>query len=407
MEAQTQTIQVNALEGLKVHYISLVPSPANKRHFLIKAAQETGCEVIEKEIRIVKADARRRVVYGVVLAPDEVDDERDTITTGEIEKAAYAFMLAGRTQQIDTDHSFEAGAGFVAESWLVRQGDPLFAEEPEGTWAVGIKVTDDEVWARIEKDELTGLSVAGLARRQPVEVELEAEEEGMTDIEKQQAEPSAAAEEDVAKNFADRVIAHIKEAFSGGAVEVVKASGQEEKKNVKTEPDAGLPDEVEPVEKATPGQDDQVVLARIEKGFKEKLLRSQLWTISDALTGAIREVLEDDDITDKVAAVGQVVDEFQTWLEAQVGDAVAKGAGEPGSRRDEAGEISKAVKEALLPIEQKLEALDKHQQQARVRLEAIEKQTPPRQTVLGGEDGGEVEKSMNGKKGYRGLPLKI
>lgn len=72
------------------------------------------------------------VVYGVVLALDELDDEKDTIDRAEIEKAAYAFMLAGRTQQIDADHDGEVKKGFVAESWIVRQGDPLFVEEPKG-----------------------------------------------------------------------------------------------------------------------------------------------------------------------------------------------------------------------------------------------------------------------------------
>ena len=82
----------------------------------------------------------------------------------EIEKAAYDFMRARRTRSVDTDHSFEEGAGFVAESWLVKENDPLFADEPAGAWAVGIKVTGEEVWERVIKGELKGLSLAGLAR---------------------------------------------------------------------------------------------------------------------------------------------------------------------------------------------------------------------------------------------------
>ena len=58
---------------------------------------------------------------------------------------------AGRSQQVDSNHDGEAGKGFVAESWLVRVGDSLFAEEPEGAWAVGIKVVDAETWSRVEK----------------------------------------------------------------------------------------------------------------------------------------------------------------------------------------------------------------------------------------------------------------
>ncbi len=123
---EPEMMEAQALSGLKVHFISLVESPANKRQFLVKqAALEDGVEIVEKTVRIAKSDSKQRVAYGIVLAPDEVDDEHDTISTEEIEKAAYAFMQAGRSQQVDSDHDGSAGKGFVAESWLVRVGDPL------------------------------------------------------------------------------------------------------------------------------------------------------------------------------------------------------------------------------------------------------------------------------------------
>ena len=85
--------EAQALSGLKVHFISLVESPVNKRKFLVKqAALEDGVQIVEKTVRIVKSDSKRRVAYGIVLAPDEVDDEQDTISKEEIEKSAYAFM---------------------------------------------------------------------------------------------------------------------------------------------------------------------------------------------------------------------------------------------------------------------------------------------------------------------------
>jgi hypothetical protein len=166
VDQDPERLEATALEGLKVQFISLVPNPANKRHFLVMkcASLGEGFEVVEKQIAIVRKDAARQMIYGVVLAPNEVDDELDTITEAEIEKSAYAFMQGGRTQQIDTDHSTDAGAGFVAESWIVRAGDPLFAEETLGTWVVGVKVTDEAAWDRIEKEDLLGFStLAGYA----------------------------------------------------------------------------------------------------------------------------------------------------------------------------------------------------------------------------------------------------
>jgi len=140
-----ETATAQALVGLKVHFISLVSHPANKRQFIIKALTADsrrgpqGFVVVQKSVRIIKASKRRRVVYGVVLAPDELDGEQDTISKAEIEKAAYGFMQTGRLRQIDAEHDGVANQGFVAESWLVRKDDPLFPDETVGSWVVGIK----------------------------------------------------------------------------------------------------------------------------------------------------------------------------------------------------------------------------------------------------------------------------
>ena len=229
-------MEAKALSELKVHFISLVESPANKRQFLVKqAGLEDEVEVVEKTVRIVKSDSKRRVAYGIVLAPDEVDDDHDTISKEEIEKAAYAFMQAGRSQQVDSDHDGEAGKGFVAESWLVREGDPLFAEEPEGAWAVGIKVTDAETWTRVEKGELTGFSVAGLAKRMPVEFENTNEEEAMAEqVEKglsqeamEPVEADVAGDLDTAADgFVSRVVAGLKRHFGGNGEAPGSSPGQ-------------------------------------------------------------------------------------------------------------------------------------------------------------------------------------
>ena len=387
-----ELIEAKALSGLKVHFISLVESPANKRQFLVKqAALEDEVEIVEKTVRITKSDSKRRVAYGIVLAPDEVDDEHDTISKQEIEKAAYAFMQAGRSQQVDSDHDGEAGKGFVAESWLVRRGGPLFAEESDGAWAVGIKVTDVETWERVEKGELTGFSVAGLAKRTPVEAEINEEEGPMA--EQVEKGPSREAVEPAdldaaAEGFVSRVVAGLKRHFGSDGEAVEKAAGKA---------DETLDADASEVKQAPPSE---ALLESVEKGFKEKMLRQQLWSITSALSDAVRDVLEDDAVTDKVAGVREVVQEFQDWLEEQVGTAVSKGEGENVKERDErqAAVVKEDRQDERLAVQQTLEDLA-------ARLDVVEKQHPGRQTDLGGDDAEPVQKA-NGK-GYRGLPISI
>ena len=387
---EEEVMETRALSGLKVHFISLVESPANKRQFLVKqAALENGVVIVEKTVRIAKSDRKRRVAYGIVLAPDEVDDEQDTISKEEIEKAAYAFMHAGRGQQVDSDHDGEAGKGFVAESWLVRAGDPLFAEEPEGAWAAGIKVTDADTWERVEKGELTGFSVAGLARRTPVEPEITSEEDTMAEqvekgLSQETAERTGADDLDAAADgFVSRVVAGLKRHFGGDGETVEKAASK--------------------ADEALDADVGEVAFESVEKGFKEKMLRQQLWSITSALSDAVRDVLQDDEVKDKVTGVREVVQEFQNWLEEQVGAAVSKGAEASGSRGDGEKGQAAVVKEErqderLAEVQQTLEDLV-------ARLETVEKQHPGRQTDLGGDDAEPVQKA-NGK-GYRGLPISL
>lgn len=152
------------ISRLAVHFISFVGRAANRRSLLLKSVQEAGEEVVDRAFDIIQKDEARRMAYGIVYAPDEIDTEGDTMTREEIEKAAYGFMEKRRTTSIDADHDGEAGRGYVAESWIIRAGDPLFVHEPAGAWAIGVRVTDEPTWQRILKGELTGLSLAGVGR---------------------------------------------------------------------------------------------------------------------------------------------------------------------------------------------------------------------------------------------------
>ncbi|RPE72528.1 putative serine protease XkdF [Tibeticola sediminis] len=146
------------LADLDVQFISLVKRPANGRRVILRGV--SGAH----EFAIRKADARLKRVYGIVYAPDSVDSQGDWTDAETIRKAADAWMLSGRASNVDREHDFSFLPAFVAESWLVRSGDPFFPDEKEGAWAVGIQVTDAALWDAIEAGEVEGLSLAGTAR---------------------------------------------------------------------------------------------------------------------------------------------------------------------------------------------------------------------------------------------------
>jgi len=147
------------ITDLHVTFISLVKRPATGKSVILRAeGQRATCFAVRK------MDAALQRVYGIVYAPGEVDSQGDTADAAVIRRAATRFLREYNQSNVDVEHSFSTELAGVAESWLVRSGDPLFPEEPDGAWAVGIQIYDPELWARLEAGELTGLSLAGMAR---------------------------------------------------------------------------------------------------------------------------------------------------------------------------------------------------------------------------------------------------
>lgn len=152
------------LKDLSVTFLSLVKAPATGKGLTLKSAKPGERAGM---FDIVKTDDERLIAYGIVYAPDQEDSHGDTADARTIRRAAYEFMREGRLKNIDTEHSFSAQMAYVAESWLVRKGDELFPDEPEGAWAVGIQINDADLWQSLKAGELTGISLAGVARHEP------------------------------------------------------------------------------------------------------------------------------------------------------------------------------------------------------------------------------------------------
>lgn len=150
------------LKNIEVDFISLVKRGANQKEIIFKSGN-----AISKTIEFRKIDEEKRMVYGVVYSPDEIDAQGQFTTTKEIESATERFMKAGKTAMVDKNHDEKAGQGFIKESWIKKEIDPLFPDEKNGSWVVGIKIENEETWDEIKKGEITGLSMQGIATLEP------------------------------------------------------------------------------------------------------------------------------------------------------------------------------------------------------------------------------------------------
>jgi len=148
------------LTDIQVKFISLVRKAANKKELIWKSSDETP--VFNRDVKIVKSD-EKRMVYGIVYSPNEVDAHGEFATAGDIEAAAMDFMKNLRNLNVDKEHSFQSEKAAIVESWIVKSEKDELTGASKGSWCVGIHIEDAGLWDDVKKGELTGISMAGYA----------------------------------------------------------------------------------------------------------------------------------------------------------------------------------------------------------------------------------------------------
>jgi hypothetical protein len=123
----------------------------------------------QPEIRRVFKTSEERYVLGVVLTPETVDSQGDIYSHDEVRKAAHDYME--HAGALGKQHGeIVTGKLKILESY-VSPADFTIEEETvaKGTWLMGIRVVDDELWDGVKKGEFTGFSIGGQAYRKPEE----------------------------------------------------------------------------------------------------------------------------------------------------------------------------------------------------------------------------------------------
>ena len=146
----------------------------------VKKWDEARTPAFEIPFEIKKVDPDQRMIFGwaSIVTKDGrlvVDHQNDVISTDELEKAFYDYVLYSRGQ--GHMHS-KMGVGRLIECMMftkqkqdvlkivVRDED---GDQIEGAW-VGYYVDDDDVWAAHKRHELPAFSIGGAAV--PIEMEI-------------------------------------------------------------------------------------------------------------------------------------------------------------------------------------------------------------------------------------------
>lgn len=150
----------------ETYAISMVESPAIESDFVALSKEE--------EVKVFLESDERHMVYGAALIPDKDiyrnNGEQEfyiSFTKESIEKMSQDFMKNYRQNEVTLDHEEMANDITITESWLVEdpykdKANALGINVPKGTWMIGMKVNQIDVWERVKSGELKGFSVESM-----------------------------------------------------------------------------------------------------------------------------------------------------------------------------------------------------------------------------------------------------
>ena len=165
-----------------VNIISLVEFPAVERNFI----------QLSKEVKL-SLNEEKRELLGVALIPDFPIYRRDeqgeyyiTFDAESIRKIAIDFYKKLNVNMADVEHSHDMENGITYfQSLIIDKGQGIcptaFKDLPDGTWIVGCKIDNDEVWDAVKSGEVKGFSIDGYFHAEPEKQEEKPEEKSTID----------------------------------------------------------------------------------------------------------------------------------------------------------------------------------------------------------------------------------
>lgn len=150
-------------ENSDVYAVSLVDAPAIESNFIFLKSQKP----------IFLESDEKRMVYGCALRPDFpiyriYDDEEFYVEFSKktVEKLSQKFLKNGFQNNWTIDHQDAVSGVYVTESWIKTDMEKdksialgLDKDLPIGSWFVGCKVENDDVWQSVKNGDFKGFSI--------------------------------------------------------------------------------------------------------------------------------------------------------------------------------------------------------------------------------------------------------
>ncbi len=139
---------------------------AKKKPGAVCMSEKAISTTVVKRAVVSKDD--QHYALGIVLEPDIIDAQNDTYSADDIrsafEKFAEHYRNVGLMHKQMVNDKVQILENYIAPADF-QSGDVMVKK---GTWLMGVRVTDPDLWAGVKDGSITGFSIGGSAIRKPV-----------------------------------------------------------------------------------------------------------------------------------------------------------------------------------------------------------------------------------------------
>lgn len=171
MELPLLQMSVDDSVDIGIKCMSLVGSPAIQVGWIAFSETQLSFAIESEE---------ERIVFGPVLIPNQKIYRKDkqlgeynvTTTADNIRKIREKFFKSQNTTAVNTNHQGEAVQAYLMESFISDskkgiQSPKPFESLPDGTWYVGYKIEDEQIWNDVKSGKFMGFSLEGTFKLEP------------------------------------------------------------------------------------------------------------------------------------------------------------------------------------------------------------------------------------------------
>lgn len=161
IKLDTYELKIDGIESY-VDFISLVENPAIEKEFLAFSEQ--------KRFEFSLNDEKMELI-GAAMVPEQLIYRRNDdgyeyqvfFSKETIRQISQNFFKSGLQSNLNIEHSAINADSYVFQSMIVdnKKGISIM-DLPDGTWVVGVKVLNENIWKDIKEGKRKGFSIEGI-----------------------------------------------------------------------------------------------------------------------------------------------------------------------------------------------------------------------------------------------------